>query len=481
MLNKTEKPAPTDEQIEILDHVENSDENLIINALAGTGKTTTLTMVEAVSPQRPILCLAFNTRVAKEMAQKLPESADVRTFNSLGSRCWYAHIGKASKVDTKKTSDHFKEIVNGMRNATDRSIAWDHYWEVSQAVAMAKALGYVPEGRFPNARRLLTTEQFYDSLDAEASPTLRRLVDDVLVKSIAAAFKGLIDFNDQIYMPALFGTTFPRYPLVMVDEAQDLNPTNHALLDHLCRGRVIAVGDPWQSIYGFRGAVQDGMAKLQAKWAMGEKTISVSFRCPRAIVENVRWRVPHYKWVKDGGHVEHLEHLAIDDVPDSTAIICRNNAPLFKLALKLLAAGRSVHVAGSDIGPRIINLLKKLGHEDIDREGVFELIEHWEGTQLEKSKAPANIHDLAECMRVFASTGANLGQAVAYAEDVLRKEGALKLLTGHKAKGLEWDTVYHLDSHLIRDKDDEQEKNLRYVINTRAKDTLYEISSQGIE
>jgi hypothetical protein len=48
------------------------------------------------------------------------------------------------------------------------------------------------------------------------------LIDSVLTDSIRLAYEGQIDFDDQIYMPTLFGGTFPRFPLVMVDEAQDL-------------------------------------------------------------------------------------------------------------------------------------------------------------------------------------------------------------------------------------------------------------------
>lgn len=51
-------------------------------------------------------------------------------------------------------------------------------------------------------------------------------------------------------------------------------------------------------------------------------------------------------------------------------------------------------------------------------------------------------------------------------------------MTGHKAKGLEFDTVYHLNPYLIGD--DEQELNLRYVIQTRAANAYYEINSDNI-
>ena len=81
-------------------------------------------------------------------------------------------------------------------------------------------------------------------------------------------------------------------------------------------------------------------------------------------------------------------------------------------------------------------------------------------------------------MRVFASHGSTLGTAIAYAEHLFAQRGTIRLLTGHKAKGLEFPTVFHLDPWLCRD--EEQDLNLRYVIQTRAMESYYEIDSRAI-
>jgi hypothetical protein len=73
-----------------------------------------------------------------------------------------------------------------------------------------------------NARRLIKSSDFLDSFEEELSNEQIHLIDEVLTDSIRLAYEGQIDFDDQIYMPTLFGGTFPRFPLVMVDEAQDL-------------------------------------------------------------------------------------------------------------------------------------------------------------------------------------------------------------------------------------------------------------------
>jgi superfamily I DNA/RNA helicase len=82
-------------------------------------------------------------------------------------------------------------------------------------------------------------------------------------------------------------------------------------------------------------------------------------------------------------------------------------------------------------------------------------------------------------MALFASWGQTLEQAVAYATRIFHEQGAITLTTGHKAKGKEWDVVYHLDPHLCRN--DDQDLNLRYVITTRSANQLYEVKSNGHE
>lgn len=471
-----ELPLPTDEQILILDKIRDTNDNLIINSYAGTGKTTTLELIQEVIGPEPILYLCFNKRNAVEAEKKFPSTTNVRTFNSLGHRVWAKTCTGKLTLNGKKTQENLAEFIKAAPKPHQAPL-WDSFWNVIDAVARAKAVGYVPEGKFPNARRLITEEDFYASLEEEPDDLVKELVDDALFTSIKQAYKGYIDFNDQIYMPALFGGTFPNFPTVKVDEVQDLNACNHAMLDKLVRHRIVAIGDDFQSIYGFRGAKQGGMATLKEKFNMVPCELSVSFRCPQAVVEAARWRVPQFKWVKPGGHVEVLKKLPQINIPDDAAIICRNNAPLFKLALHLLKSKRSVSVAGSDIGPKVIGIMKKLGNNEMSQESLVSAIQDWRAEKMAKRSTTAS--DIADCMVVFASFGKTLGEAVSYAEHMFKQSGTIQLLTGHKSKGMEWDTVYHLDPWLINE--DEQDLNLRYVITTRAKERLFEVNSLDIE
>lgn len=468
---------PTPEQQAILDLVRTSKSNLLINAYAGTGKTTTLEMIERATKLMPVLYLCFNKRIAEEAKLRMLSSTSVKTFNGIGHTIWARSVNKNLTLDPKKS----QTILSGLIKATPKhvqDVMWSCFWEVIQGVSLAKALGYIPEGKFPIATPLITSGLFHSALDETPDDLTSDLIDEILTRSITASYAGQIDYNDQIYMPALFGGTFPKFPLVLVDEAQDMSPVNHALLERLCKAsRVIAVGDPQQSIYAFRGAKAKGMQELQAKYSMTSTDLSVSFRCPSAIVEAARWRVPSFTAFREGGHVEQLKGLSLDLLGPSPTFLCRNNAPLLSIAFRLLSSGRSVSVAGSDVGPKLIALMGKLGSDDMGRSATLDSIAEWEAEREDRGSTTA--HDLAACMRVFASHGETLAQAILYAQHLFAQKGSVQFMTGHKAKGLEFDEVYFLDPQLCRD--DEQDLNLKYVITTRSKDKLYFIESRNIQ
>jgi len=481
--------TPTTQQEHILDLVENSRENLMIEAGPGTGKTRTLRLIdEAIAARYEVLYLAFNKRIVQEAMEpdddgspKFNETTEIRTINGAGYRAWRETAAGRLTVDTKKTLNIFRAIIVTL-SKEQQDEAWIDYQLIKDSVGRAKAYGYIPDNTEarPLYPRLIEPDVFFDSLEEKPSRLAQALIDDILRQSIKLSYAGSIDFDDQLYMPVLFGGSFQAYPLVLIDEAQDLSPINHAMLERFIEkgSRLIAVGDPWQSIYAFRGAVQEGMNQIKDKFDCTVADLSVSFRCPSEIVKRAQWRNPKLTWSREGGEVLALNSLHIDDIPDDATIICRNNAPLFSLALRLLAGKRGVMVTGTDIGVKIINIMNKLGPDTMKQEKVLDAIEAWRMEKLSVQSTTAN--DTADCMRVFACFGKTLSEATGYAEFLFKQRGAITLTTGHKAKGLEWDEVYHMDPFLIRVDKEEQEKNLSYVVTTRSADKLYEIESKDI-
>lgn len=482
----------TEEQAAIIRAALTTKDNILIDALAGAAKTSTLEFLCKYLPKEPILSIAFNKRIAEEMAKRLPPNVKCATINSVGHGVWRSAIAPRLQVDPKKTYSIVRGIVDSLP-PRDKGDAFDVFGDIMKLVGRAKIAGYIPDGLYPSATRLTSCDEFWSRVEEDDDELLwcRSIVDEALSTSIQQAYRGLIDFDDQIYMPTLFGGSFPQFPTVMVDEAQDLSRINHAFLRKLARqSRLFAVGDQRQSIYGFRGAVAAGMSQLQRDFNMTRMTLSVSFRCPIKLVENARFHAPHMKWAPTAkeGSITVVEEWNADSVPDNAAIICRNNAPLFALAFKLLKNGRGVKLVGFDIGPSLVKTLKKLGPETMTQEELKRAINLWESEKIAKStRGLATIRDKAECLRVFADFGDTLSTAAAYAEHLFATTGTIQLLSGHKSKGLEWDVVYHLDPHRIPspycrgDDDFEQERNIRYVIETRSKQDLVLVTMEGFK
>lgn len=468
----------TDEQLAILTAARSSTDNLLISALAGAAKTSTLVLIAKALGTTSILSLAFNKKIAEEMKERLSANCQPKTLNGLGHQVWMQTIGKRLTLDKDKTYN----IVNGLIDAMDDRTKGEFYpvmAETLRAINEAKTAGYMPT-KF--GRGLMNEDELFAWLDEAPTPLQEDIIVAASERSVQLGMEGTIDFNDQILLPTIFTSTFPQFPLVLVDEAQDLSALNHAMLRKIAKKRIIAVGDSCQAIYGFRGAHENSMELLKAEFGMRELTLSVSFRCPVTVVEEARWRAPHMKypeWAKPGT-VTSREAWTIEDIPQESAILCRNNAPLFRTALRFLAAGRFAQLIGNDIGKNMLKILKKFGPGDMPQATVFEKIEAWKELKLLKSRSPDSIHDQAECLALFAEQGPNLSAAIAYAEAIFNSQGPVKLMTIHKAKGLEFENVFILDRHLIR-RGRGQEDNLAYVAITRAKQSLTYITTEGFQ
>lgn len=476
--------TPTDEQLAIVARARETEDNILINAFAGAAKTTSLVLLAEALPEVSILSLCFNKKNAVEAQEKLPRNCKAMTLNAIGHRTWMEATGRRLQIDASKNYNIMKELVDQVQDKGEKDLLFEKFGDILRTVAFGKNCGYVPSGHYEGrAKRLMDDSEFFEHLDEKLSAVEEDMIRAVTLESLRLSFQGQCDYDDQVLMPTVFMGAFPRYPLVLVDEAQDLSSLNHAMLRKMVKKRIIAVGDANQAIYGFRGAHQDSMQLLQQEFDMKEMTLSTSFRCPIQVIKHARWKVPTMtwpEWAKEG-KVEHLKVWSADTLPEQATIICRNNAPLFDIGVKLLAAGRSIELHGRDLVQGILKHMRKFGGHDLPQADVLERIDLWEVDQQEKHKqrAHGSIADRAECMRIFARQGRDLGEALAYAQHIVQLHSPLKLMTGHGSKGLEFDHVFFLDEHLLgKDGKKNQDPNLRYVVQTRARDTLTYIRSE---
>ena len=464
---------PTPEQQTILDAVKTTKQNLMIRARAGCGKTTMLELIDHAEKAQPYLLMCFNKAIAIEAEKRMRSATTVRTFNSLGHKIWAAAVDRKLSLNQKKILEIFRAIADETPRG-ERSYLWSMYDSVLAATSIARNIGYIPPEHFKAPKSLCDFRAVERLLDETLLPEAEALINKILTISIQQAYNGVIDFTDQVYMPALFGGTYPSFPVVLVDEYQDLSPVNRAMVGRLCKhSRQIGVGDEAQAIYEFRGADVKAMPDAIEQFNMVTLPLSTSFRCPTAITENVHWHVPDIRSVRSGGTVARGNCQSIED---NSAVICRYNAPLIALAMDLLSQGHKVDVAGVDIGARIIRLLNKLGDESMTQAQTLDAIHHWEAERDSLDNKSAK--DTAECMRVFARHGKSLGGAIAYAKHIFEASGGtIHFMSGHRAKGLEFHTCYHLNSESIK-RGVGQESNIAYVADTRAQEKLIYITTE---
>lgn len=469
----------TAEQEEIISHVTTSTDNLLINARAGSAKTTTLIQIAEALPADTILSLAFNKKIKEEMKLRMPSNVTSMTLNGIGYNAWRRFLKKPVRFFGGKTYVALKAEIEKL-DKREADEAWRRFSETMKGVAKSKQVGYIPEAS-AMVRPLVDEDEFYDhQLEYEATELQRALINRIATKSWREMMSGTLDFDDMLLGPALVGVAFDYYDTVLIDEAQDLSYINHILLKKIIRKRtrVVAVGDRHQAIYGFRGAETSSMPMLRKMFDMKLLTLTISFRCSKAVTENARWRAPDMRWPEwaKAGLVLHSGTWGSDDIPDGTAIICRNNAPLFSLAITLLREGRYPELAGRDIIKTVVNKMKKLGKKSMSAEHTLIGIDAWLSAEKLYHRDHKMLEDQAACMRIFVLETANLGEAMVFAEALTQQTGRIYLMTGHKAKGLEFEKVLFLDPQLCSKEG--QDPNIKYVIETRAIDTLVYVKSE---
>lgn len=513
---------PTPEQQAILSAGHDSKASLMIRAYAGTGKSTTLEMLTAVLPRVPSLALAFNKKIATALESRFPANFTVKTMNGLGHAAWGKATGKRLEVVDKKLG----KLITAIGKERGFPLNGDQWDTVRQMVSAAMQLGMTPkdtrEGLLADVpdNWMAIAESKWIELNGD-SEAIIGICQAVLRRNLDLAMDGQISFDDQVYCSALFGGVFPQFPQVMVDEAQDLSPLNHLQLAKVAglSGRLIVCGDPLQAIYAFRGADSASMQKIKAlrkEWI--ELPLATTFRCPKVVVQRQQSHAKGYIAFETapkgefyklpitptsiGEGQELAESWNLDDVTDSSAlrniaILCRNNAPLLSIAFKLIRQGVGVQMLGRDIGKQLVAMSKKLMPDDSTTITACAIaINEWR--QKERSLALANdndekiagIEDRAECLLAVCEAqgvkdAKDLRAALA---DLFERDHGVTLATGHRAKGLEWDTVLHLDPWRIPSKfaqknpqQMEQELNLKYVIETRAKSTLIEANLEDFQ
>ncbi|MEU6332011.1 UvrD-helicase domain-containing protein [Streptomyces sp. NPDC047049] len=427
-------PKPTAEQDRAVE-VFAGGEHLVLQAGAGTGKTTTLTML-ARSVRKRGRYIAFNKPVAMDAAAKFPDNVACRTAHSL------AHEAVGRRYQDRLDSPRQPGWVMGQA----LGIAPTMVVRLGERRVTNRALSYVV---------FETVKRFCYSADAELGrrhvPGLRGLDDALLhgqLVDLALPFarrawedlqnpnEGVVRFTHDHYLK-LWALQKPviRADFLLLDEAQDTNPVVEEVFtaqrDH---AQLVMVGDSAQAIYGWRGA-RDVMTGFEGH----QLSLSQSFRFgPCLAHEANRWLTIVDAPIRLQGSPELVTDIG--PLKDPDAILCRTNGGAIEAILHLLEAKRRVAFVGG--GGALAALAKaasdlKEGRRTSHPELV--LFKNWADLQEYVTYDPAG-HDLAPLVDVIDEYGADvILDAVSRLDDEAQADVAVS--TAHKAKGREWPTV----------------------------------------
>lgn len=468
----------------IFDFIKNGKGNAVIEAVAGSGKSTTI--VEGMNLcEGSTIFLAFNKAIAEELKAR---GVNARTFHSLT----YSPVTRAKGVRQVEI-DKLRKLCDANLKGRD-SIVYGSF--ICKLVGLGRQTGIgclVADV----TQSWLDIVIYHDIEPEHEEADLGRaleLASDLLKWSNESQ---MVDFDDLLYLAVKDGLVLPKFDFVFVDEAQDTNAIQRALLRKIMKpsSRLVAVGDPAQAIYGFRGADSESLNMIAEEFECARLPLTVSYRCPTAVVEFAQKYVKHIEAAPNAaeGVVTKLakwDHTAFkaDDL-----VVCRTTKPLVALAFRLLRNRVPAFIMGREIGQGMKSLIHKMRADSIDE--LEKKLTAYTEREVEKAMAKKQeskveaIQDKTDAILMLAHSLAEddrYVQSLMFVIDGLFAEGVgkVKLATGHKSKGLEAKRVYWLNSSQCPSKwakqswQQQQELNICYVIITRAQEELILIEDQ---
>jgi DNA helicase-2/ATP-dependent DNA helicase PcrA len=497
----------TNEQIAIFDLLSSPIGNLIVEALAGTGKTTTALRALTHLPQKSVLFCAFNKRIADELVTRMPKAPKgsfykAQTFHSIGLAILKSQKGLKLSIDKnaateKLVNDAAAEYVD--MAATRGEIIKVNFGVRRATVRLLRTLKETQIDRSLPHDVIVRTGHTYDLFQKLAlnEIDLAAMIAQIAYRngSDLTRITG-IDFCDMTWLPVVLDMPPPsRFQAVLVDEAQDLSLPQLRLVQKMIApgGRLVAIGDRNQQIYSWRGAVGDLVwREMRERFSAQSLPLTTTFRCATAIVNEAKKLVPSLN-ARAGAPAGLVSRIKFDELgkririqpygAESTFLLSRNNADLLNVALHLWRLKIDfVLAAGAEIVEPLYDIIDRLDKSSKPR--FSSSLMTWYQSEMAKAEA-ANATAWADRIeQQFAMLSVMLGYAEPtqfkgiLADILANEEAPVTLSTVHKAKGLEADRVFLLRQTFARHQPkrkkavSQEELNIEYVAITRAKHEL---------
>lgn len=459
---------------------ESTTDNLLVQAVAGSGKSTTLRELTKYLSGDSVV-LAFNKAIQLDMQDALireGSTSQAKTFNGLGHGI-VCRNQRGARIEL----DLMRNIAKSLCDPGEMK---EHGFALQRAVGLAKNNAMGVEAPI-NSDDFKAIFENYD-LNIDSTQVLYWANKGVEAFNRSVQDSSKISFDDQLWLPIARGWSFPRVDNLLVDEFQDLTPIQHLMIDRFSNAgsRLVGVGDRHQAIYGFRGALSDSMDVAKDRFWMKELPLSITYRCPEAVVREAS-RFCRELQAREGAPEGRIRcKLSDEDEHDpdlftDALVMCRNNAPLFKAILRHVRAKSPCKVLTNflDSFKGFINGFRTEKTIDLRRK-----LDNWYETESANAKAKRHFGRL-ESLTDKYETACLLSDEFSTTKEIIGLLERLALGTSgpifatiHKAKGLEHDHAYLLRPDLIparyatSEEQLRQEDNLLYVAITRAKSSF---------
>lgn len=442
----------------------------VVEALAGSGKTSTIVEGFKYVPRgKKVLMVAFNKSIAEELKERAPSYVDVFTLHALGFRAIRQAFG-----DVKLENRKCQHIVESLIGNDD----WELTINICKAVSLCKGFLFDTPDKVNEVMDRFGIENF-------EMPRPKFIGYVLQAMRMCKESKQIIDFDDMIWFPFVYALNVGKFDVVFIDETQDLNTSQIIMALSACKktGRIIAVGDKNQSIYQFRGADSSAMDNIIKKLSAKILPLSITYRCPQKIVKMAQSAVPAFMAAPNAkdGEIHHIiPEQMLKQVKPGDFILSRTNAPLIKYCMALLKSGVPANIQGRDIGSNLLAFIKKSKAKTIPK--FIQYVQKWEKAEIERlmaeKKSVDSCQDKAECLYNLCATVTTIPELKETIDKLFNDvddNHKVILSTTHKAKGLERDRVFVL-ANTYKKGLNQEETNLWYVAITRAKSDLFMVN-----
>lgn len=520
-------------QQNLIDAALKTKENIVVEATAGSGKTTSLKLVTDAllknNYNTKILAISYTNTIKNTLKEKLDDRVNILSIHQMGLSLLNSAFrpkfvrnddlhGKNGSPDNK-----YKIIFNDIvfsDGSIPITVAWEYFYTCINLVNKIR-LELIDENNEQEILRIVA-KYHIEGVDDKVIGFVRTGLN------IGLAYyqtRGWYDFIDMLYLPIKLnaeprigmnmgnkkeGFVLNKLDWILCDEFQDASVIIHKVIEKfqkVFKSRLLLVGDKNQSCFAFAAADTRSMDKAKTLFNCTSLPLNETFRCPESHVEFLNQRFGTNIISKRGkrGHIETIDtSKLVEIIKPGAMVLARTNQELMDLFLDLLRNEIPAKLIKFDLLKFFDDLIgqieKKIG---IDWTNPYLAIREFVETEFALYRRKYSRY---RALELIAEMQSNVDILIAYIEfikptnykmfmwevekllDTNNKGNYVSLLNCHIGKGLEAENVFILSAnnfpHLrdgMNSEDIQQETNLFFVACSRSLENLYLVNAKPKE